>query len=140
MPWAAFNAFSRRAADLPSGGAALSAAADEIPLYYALRWPVTLVTDARGREDFADSRALFARLVALGREPRDILQVTEAGVSLTPESLVTLNYFLRQSGCMTKMQRVARHRRGPERANWTKWQWEFVTEFLQLTWRASDAG
>jgi hypothetical protein len=99
---------------------------------------VTLVTDARGREDFADSRALFARLDELGREPRPLMQVTEAGVSLTPESLATLNYFLRRPDWTAMVHRVARTRRGPESARYTKWQWEFLTEFLCLIWRLPD--
>jgi hypothetical protein len=122
--------------------AAVSAPPEDVEvwhnIYTRLRWPVTLVTDARGREDYQDSGELFARLAELGREGRDLMQVTEAGVSLTAESLLTLNYFLRRPDWATLLQRVARTRRGPERAPYTKWQWEYVTEFLQLTWRGPD--
>jgi hypothetical protein len=132
-------AFFRRDAALPSCAAALPPPPDEIPHYYAMRWPVTLVTDALGREDYDDSRALFGRLAELGREGRPLMQVTEAGVSLTPESLATLNYFLRRPDWTIMLHRVARTRRGPERARYTKWQWEYLPEFLQLAWRPPDA-
>ncbi|MBW7895141.1 MAG: hypothetical protein H3C27_08500 [Opitutaceae bacterium] len=107
-----------------------------VPRYYALPQPVVLVTRLRGREIFADSRALMARLEDLAEysssEPL-LLSIYQGNHFVSEAGVAALETMLRTVG-LTPFFRASRRRSGPERAAFTKWNWEYLSDFLGWEW------
>lgn len=105
--------------------------------YSRLLVPAVLVTTARGREVYADTRRLFERLEALAVEIRKSgpqiqaiwhgqEHVTEAGVAALETMLATVG--------LEAFNRASKGQRGAARALGTKYQWYFLSEYLGWEW------
>ncbi|EIQ00236.1 hypothetical protein OpiT1DRAFT_04778 [Opitutaceae bacterium TAV1] len=119
---------------VPAGAAAwLLCDRDEVPATLRLREPVILVSEAKGREVFCSSFALFRRLESLAVNGVSILQLREEDRILHERSIAALVTMLR--ACRWRnFERAARLRRGPERAKRSRWAWEYLGEYLGFEW------
>jgi hypothetical protein len=108
----------------------------EVPDTLRLREPVVLVSEAKGREVFCSSFALFRRLEFLAISDVSILQLREGERVLHPRGIAALVTMLR--ACRWRnFERAARLRRGPERAKRSRWAWEYLGEYLGFEWERS---
>lgn len=107
-----------------------------VPRYYRLADPVTLVTAMKGKESFTDSRKLFNRLEEMAESPipgQMILSIYQGRFFVSEDGVAALETMLRTVG-MTPFFRASRLRKGPERATFTRYNWEYVSEYLGWDW------
>lgn len=96
---------------------------------------VEIVTPARGREIFDNSRALFRRLQELGAARVEIMALRWRGLTAAPESVAALNYLLTEVGLSPFFRAMRRRTEGAARAAQTIWQFEaLLNDYLGFTW------
>jgi hypothetical protein len=105
-------------------------------LFSELRRPIVLVTRGRGREVYESSYALFRRLDEIPAVGDEVMSISEGREQTVNEAgVAALNFMLRTVG-LRPFRRVCARRPGPERGKHTKWQWEFLGEYLGWNWHA----
>lgn len=110
-------------------------------VYSELNTPVVLVTQ-RGREMFDNSHRLFRRLEEIARDhlhtPADTFisaiwqgkkHVSEAGVAALETMLLTVG--------LANFDRASKAQRGGPRALRSKYQWDFLADYLGWEWEAA---
>lgn len=107
----------------------LPASTDTAAVYYYLSSPVVLVTKGRGREEFNDSRPLFRRLDQIALHRETVMQINNRVHAVNPAGIAALNAMLETHGLVT-FYRAAKRQDGPARRLWTRFQWNFLGEYL----------
>jgi hypothetical protein len=100
--------------------------------------PVSLVTEARGREVFTDTRRLFRRLEAIAAEKqaghsRMILAIHQGERHVAEAGVLALELMLEWGG-LDNFDRASKAQRGAARAKRSKYQWYFLGEYLGWDW------
>ena len=113
----------------------MSATRQDLSGYHRLIAPVEIVTPARGKETFADSRELFERLAELGRDGTPILQINQGPQAVDADGLAALNTLLALPDGLDLFAAAAAEQPGPARAKLTRWQWDFLGEYLDFRWQ-----
>lgn len=108
--------------------------------YSRLLVPVVIVTQARGREVFTDTRRLFERLEEIGKSrPLDsasgpeIKAIWQGDEHVSEKGVFALENMLQVMG-LEAFNRASKGQRGGARAIGTKYQWYFLSEYLGWTW------
>jgi hypothetical protein len=110
-----------------------------IGMYARLLEPVVLVTEARGREGFNDTRRLFRRLEAIaatkkaGHTGRIILAIWQGDQHVADAGVLALELML-EIGGLENFDRASKAQKGGGRALRSKYQWYFLSEYLGWNW------
>jgi hypothetical protein len=107
-------------------------------MYSRLLTPVVIVSVARGREVFTDTRRLFTRLEEFARVMRDtgetqITAIWQGDQHVSESGVLALELMLELSG-LEVFNRASKAQRGGARAIGTKYQWYFLSEYLGWNW------
>lgn len=103
--------------------------------YFHFRTPVFLITDNRGREVFTDSRILFKRLEWLAEfNAAGSIMSIQQGEKAVSESGVAALICMMETVGFGPFFRASRKRKGPERATFTRFNWDYLTEYLGWRW------
>lgn len=104
-------------------------------LHNHFRHPVVVITKGRGVESFEDSRELFKRLEEIPALGDSIMSIQQNGRAVAEHSIAALDTLLRTVG-FRPFQRAS-IRKGPPFSRFgTRWNWEFLNEYLGFDWRS----
>lgn len=131
------SAYNRRQSE-----PAVAVDSSSIGMYAKLLTPVVLVTTARGREVFKDSRRLFERLEKIGEAlrcphlpgERAIMAIWQGDENVSDAGVQALEVMLETTG-LEAFNRACKNQRGAGRAIGSKYQWYFLTEYLGWEWQ-----